>query len=515
MLEQGGRVVGWVRALKRAGVLGLSAAVGILCAGSAWAWDAPPPQAGVDASGEHYKRGKELYQTGDFDGAIRTWKAAYEISPNAALGYNIARACERVGNAQEAVKYYRLYLEGTPDAADRDTVEADIARLLDLGKRTEREESERNLKQSAADHFKKGRELYQAGRYQEALAELNAAYELLPSSALVYNMAKAREKLSDWVGAVREYRRYLAMDPNAPDKGDVEHVIRVLEERLKTTMNEVTLESQPPGADVYLDGGAQMQGQTPLTLRLIPGSHTLKVAKNGFEMAERDFSMPEDRPLTLTFDLRPLENVGWLTVQSDQDGAHIFLDGTILALTPYKDRRALTAGRHQVILERDGFLRTTQLVDVQKGKESHLKVSMESKESRSKAPLVAAVLLGGGLLGVAAVGAAVSSLFAVRAARSVAETQHWLYAFVAFGVGEAVAGGVGALGVLLAAGLVGLWAGLGFVGRGSSQVTVRPGPSAAALHAPAETPAAPPAPSAAPGAEAPPAATSPTPGAKP
>ena len=447
---------------------------------------APAASPAGDEARAHFMRGKERYGQGDFDGAIAAWEQAYALVPTPELHFNIARAHEQAGHLDAAIARYQRYLQDTGDPADRPSVEATIKRLQEQANQRQKKDKRED---KAADRLRRGRELYQSGQYKEALAELQAAFELVPSATLVYNMAKTREKLGDFSGALRDYRRYLEMEPKAPDRGDVEYVMRALEKKASAFVNELALESNPAGAEVYLDGEEKLSGQTPLTLKVTAGPHKLRVVKNGFEEAGREFTMPEDRPLTLTFDLRPLENVGWLTVECDQDGSHIFLDGTILALTPYKERRALTSGRHQVVLEHEGFKRFVQMVDVKKGRETVLKVRLEDAAGRSRAPLFLAPLLGGLLLGVAVAGAAGAGALVYRARNVVNGTRAWQ---LAVGGAAGLAAGA-ALVLVLAVGsvaaLVGGYVAVGLLDDSGGTVTVKAPaePSATPAAAPAAT----------------------------
>ncbi|MBI5494089.1 MAG: PEGA domain-containing protein [Deltaproteobacteria bacterium] len=445
-----------------------------------------------DDAKARFLRGKELYAQGDFDGAIREWQAAHERAPKPELLFNIARACEQAGRTEDAIRNYRRYLDEAKDPPDRPSVEATIARLQEQQDARASKEGEARKQEQAAEHLRKGRELYQASRYADALKELQAAFELVPSATLVYNMAKTRERLGDLRGALGDYRRYLEMEPRAPDRSDVDFVIKALEKKLGQSINELALESSPPGAEVYLDDGTALAGQTPLTLRVVAGPHKLRVVRNGFEPAVRDFTMPEDRPLTLTFDLRPLENVGWLSVDCDQEGSHIFLDGTILALTPYRDRRALPAGRHQVVLERTGYERFVQVVDVKQGKETHVRVRLQSAGGRSVLPLVLAPLLGTPLVLAGAAAGGLSGALFYRARSVIDGTPAWQRALGGMGAAAAAAVVLVLTGAGVCGGIVGLWVALGLVGRSGSDVSVRPGPATAET-APAPT-AKPPAP---------------------
>lgn len=154
----------------------------------------PVASPAADEARAHFMRGKERYGQGDFDGAIAAWEQAYALVPTPELHFNIARAHEQAGHLDAAIARYQRYLQDTGDPADRPSVEATIKRLQEQANQRQKKDKRED---KAADRLRRGRELYQSGQYKEALAELQAAFELVPSATLVYNMAKTREKLGD------------------------------------------------------------------------------------------------------------------------------------------------------------------------------------------------------------------------------------------------------------------------------------------------------------------------------
>ncbi len=82
-------------------------------------------------------------------------------------------------------------------------------------------------------HYKRAKELYQLGRYREAIAQLEAALKLDPKGAeLLYNLGLVHEKLGDADEAIDAYRRYLAVlgnDVDPEEKKKIEGVIKRLE----------------------------------------------------------------------------------------------------------------------------------------------------------------------------------------------------------------------------------------------------------------------------------------------
>src|ERR1051326_6795982 len=65
----------------------------------------------------------------------------------------------------------------------------------------------------ARAHFDRGRELYDAGSYADAIAELSAGRELDPHPDFLYALAQAYRKLGDCAHAVAHYNAFLATHP--------------------------------------------------------------------------------------------------------------------------------------------------------------------------------------------------------------------------------------------------------------------------------------------------------------
>ncbi len=84
---------------------------------------------------------------------------------------------------------------------------------------------------------KKARELYAEGQAQYSQEHYQAAYDLFkqayllsPSPALRYNMASALQGLGRPHEAAEEFRAFLRLKPEDPDKAKIEERIRGLEE---------------------------------------------------------------------------------------------------------------------------------------------------------------------------------------------------------------------------------------------------------------------------------------------
>ena len=145
-----------------------------------------------------------------------------------------------------------------------------------------------------------GVEHFKAGRFQDAIVEVNKAYRLDPNAVLVFNMARAFEELKQYASAVEYYRKYLEMAPSAPDRKNVEETLRTLEILQKQTAAPAevpfTVTSNPDGGSVFVDG--KPVGKTPYKATVPVGHHFLAVELDGYERAAREFDAAADKPAT-------------------------------------------------------------------------------------------------------------------------------------------------------------------------------------------------------------------------
>jgi tetratricopeptide (TPR) repeat protein len=78
---------------------------------------------------QHYEKASRAYDVQKFQEAIEEYQKTYEISGDAAMLFNVAQAYRLNGQPQEAIYYYRRYLERSPTASNRAATEQKIAEL--------------------------------------------------------------------------------------------------------------------------------------------------------------------------------------------------------------------------------------------------------------------------------------------------------------------------------------------------------------------------------------------------
>src|SRR5438552_14407485 len=78
------------------------------------------------AAAKHFTEAQTAFKTGHFHTAADGFKAAYDITRDPVLLFNIGESYEKAHLWSKAVQYYRQYVAESPRAADRAAVERKI-----------------------------------------------------------------------------------------------------------------------------------------------------------------------------------------------------------------------------------------------------------------------------------------------------------------------------------------------------------------------------------------------------
>jgi len=116
------------------------APAGAAPAGAAPAKAAPTgttPAPGPDADGRakaaaHFKQGQAFFQRGDYDRALTEYQAAFELSAEPLLVFNIALCHDRANRPEQALEDFRRYLAQAPNGPVADEARDDVARLTPI-----------------------------------------------------------------------------------------------------------------------------------------------------------------------------------------------------------------------------------------------------------------------------------------------------------------------------------------------------------------------------------------------
>jgi hypothetical protein len=78
---------------------------------------------------QHYEKATRAYDVQKYGEAVEEYQKAYEIGGDPAMLYNVAQSYRLNDQLQEALRFYRRYLQRSPNARNREDVERKIADL--------------------------------------------------------------------------------------------------------------------------------------------------------------------------------------------------------------------------------------------------------------------------------------------------------------------------------------------------------------------------------------------------
>lgn len=111
---------------------------------------------------------------------------------------------------------------------------------------TARAEPDDQARAEARAHYRAGEVFHKAGRYDQAVAEYEAAYALAPLPILLYNIGQANRLRGEKEKAVEAYRRYLAADPDGKTAPDARRFMKALEEEIASAPRPAPPPAPPP-----------------------------------------------------------------------------------------------------------------------------------------------------------------------------------------------------------------------------------------------------------------------------
>lgn len=146
------------------------------------------------------------------------------------------------------------------------------------------------------------------------------------------------------------------------------------QQRLSALNDVIVVDSDPSGAEVYLDGERQ-EGFTPLLIRQVSrGRHSLELRKEGYENSIRTIMVPDVQP-TRPVVLR--QKAGTLLLQSNPSGAHVWKERQFFGVTPMLVE-ALGEGSHELTLRGPGCEVKRVMVQISAARGERLTVELQS-----------------------------------------------------------------------------------------------------------------------------------------
>lgn len=99
---------------------------------------------------------------------------------------------------------------------------------------------------AAKRHFDRGQKLFTLGKFDDALDEYQKAFDASPIPDFLYNIGQCHRNLGDYEQAIFSFKRFLQLDPEAPNREKVEIIIDELEDKLERQGAKEKPDRPPP-----------------------------------------------------------------------------------------------------------------------------------------------------------------------------------------------------------------------------------------------------------------------------
>jgi hypothetical protein len=141
-------------------------------------------------------------------------------------------------------------------------------------------------KAHARELYALGQQMFRQGDFGGALRAFEDAYRSVPNPVVLLSVAECQVRIEQYTEAVVSLTRYLEERPQAPDRPQVEAQIQKLREK----PGIVSVESTPPGANIWVDG-LPTALTTPADVELLAGDHVVVVEAPGYSTAQQNVTV--------------------------------------------------------------------------------------------------------------------------------------------------------------------------------------------------------------------------------
>lgn len=208
--------------------------------------------------------------------------------------------------------------------------------------------------------FEIGVEAQRRGDCRTALEHYLASNRLVYNKNVVFNIGACYENIGRFADAFRYYSDYLDEELADSDRAEAQRALA----RVRPRVALIRIESTPPGASIFLERtDLGERGQTPRTLAVEPGPHTVILELDGHEGASAQVQARLGDEAQVTLSLTAI--LGTVEVVGEPAGAEIRLDdesSPILGTVP--GHVQATPGQHVLIVSSPGHQSARVDVDV-------------------------------------------------------------------------------------------------------------------------------------------------------
>ena len=224
-------------------------------------------------------------------------------------------------------------------------------------------ETEAQLREAKA-LFQEGNSLRKAGDFRGALEFYLRSRALVPSMPNTFNAAYCFQQLGRIDEALELYEQVLITFRREVSEGEQQQLSDSIT-TLRRKLGNLDV-SGDVGAMLLVDG--KLRGTLPVVapVHVLPGKHTVRVLKEGWEPFETTASVDAAATVTIDVKLSPLAAAGRLRVESDNlEGGELTLDGAPLGKLPWEG--TLAPGPHLIFARNEGLGSSPRLAHVVQG----------------------------------------------------------------------------------------------------------------------------------------------------
>jgi hypothetical protein len=237
--------------------------------------------------------------------------------------------------------------------------------IIQFPSSTHAQTSSTDVRSQAREHFDRGIELFNEGRYDAALAELWRAYDIAPAFPVLYNLGRVHAILGHPVEAARAFERYLAEGGDAIPAARRDEVETELS-RQRSRIGRLVVETNIAGSIINIDGIDIARTPLEAPIPLGAGAHTIAVRAPGHASEIRSVQIAGGVEETIRATLsREFEARGTVRIDSSLPDVLVRIDGLEIGRTPIEATIPLPAGEHEIAGERDGYLSDVHRITIQ------------------------------------------------------------------------------------------------------------------------------------------------------
>lgn len=333
-----------------------------------------------------------LFQTEKYDEAAEQFKAAYQARPFGQFLFNIGACYEKSTNYEQALSYYKKYLESTPPEEDAKKTQERIEALT------------KALAEQQAGATEPSEEIGKLAKIEiqgvVVIVSEPAGFDITLDDPEGKPFAK-----TPWNGTISgthtvyvSRKGYKSGERKIEPKADkFETVVFVLGE--EDYLGYLDVSSNIPGASIYMDDKSiGAIAKTPWSDEVKPGKHTLWITKEGYNEYTTEIDVIPGETIKIKAELEGAE-VGYLNVRgTGVEKVSVYVDGKLLCergpcLKP------LDPGKHKVSIRRGDHKSYNRTIEVQSKTEVTMRADLAKKPSRVDAIVAymfSAAFIGGG-----------------------------------------------------------------------------------------------------------------------